>query len=1052
MRTTEQDRSADVTDLDFRILGPVVVTVNQSPVTIATRRQRALLVLLLLKVGRVVPAERLIDQLWDGAPPPQAHVTLRSYVSNLRQTLAATGLGAALVTRGSGYMMDVPAGTIDATRLRTLTERGRDLLRRGEPLEGYEALDEAVSLWAGDPLAEIADHEVAQSSIVELTQTYLGAAESRFEALLALGRHADALPGLEAFTADHPLREEPQALLMLALHRSGRAPEALELHRRFRASLQDELGIDPSPTMDALVQQILAQDPALSAPSTVAGHTRPDPSPPSSHDPESRPRHDRGTVDDVHLVGRRRELAILQDMLDRLTFASQGALVLIAGEPGIGKTTLLDSLARMARQRGIPVHSGRAPAASGAPAFWPWSQVLDGMAAALDEEQLRLTCTGPAKPAAQLSSVIAERTGLSVPATGDNLQSLRFTLYEAASVFIGRMADHGPTLILLDDMHWADLPSLELLSYLTPSLATRPLLVVAAYRDLPGDRTEALEATLATVAREDVAHEVRLSGLGADDVATLAADVLATTDEPAKRERLAAVLYQRTGGNPFFVRQLARLLLESTEGNDPAATSVPPGVRHVIASRLKPLPEDVLSMLAAAAVIGPDFDLRTCALAAGLEMEAALDAFDVAMRHGLVERAAPASTHRFVHALVQDVVLQELPAGRVARLHAAVAEHLERAGMTSPAVLAEHWWRAREIVGLRAVPPQVAAADAAASVFAHEQAEVHLRRALHLVRGATPPDPDSELGLLLSLFSLILTARGWGDPDVQQVVDRAMQLAEAGTLSDDTARLWWSLFFFLIDRDREREYVDLARSLLAACDVDTSVGNERVIGFTTRAAVHLMNIFSTLSTDDRAAAGQHLLMARTFVEKADMAALTSYDENLHVMLCLIEAYWSGLLGDTASQRSAIDAAVALADADGRPFPRAVARSLGAATGAYSTDLAYFGGLSADALELDHRFGFAWLATVAECIQDWSRTLTGHADTDTVAALERRLDEMLAAGRHGTHSTMLLLLGDVHAAQGRVDEARETFLRARARPGPYRGLVVDLIDRRLNALP
>ena len=263
MRGAARGRDDGRPDVDFRILGPLVVTLDGSPVNIATRRQRALLVLLLLNVGRVVPAERLIEQLWDGSPPPQAPVTLRSYVSNLRQALSPTGLGAALVTRGPGYMMDVPAATIDATRLRTLSETGRDLLRRGEPLGAFEALDEAVDLWAGDPLAEIADHEVAQSSIVQLTETYLGAVESRFEALLALGRHVDALPGLEAFAADHPLREEPRALLMLALYRSGRAPEALEVHRRFRADLQDELGIDPSPALDALQQQILSQDPGL---------------------------------------------------------------------------------------------------------------------------------------------------------------------------------------------------------------------------------------------------------------------------------------------------------------------------------------------------------------------------------------------------------------------------------------------------------------------------------------------------------------------------------------------------------------------------------------------------------------------------------------------------------------------------------------------------------------------------------------------------------------------------------------------------------------------
>ena len=291
---------------------------------------------------------------------------------------------------------------------------------------------------------------------------------------------------------------------------------------------------------------------------------------------------------------------------------------------------------------------------------------------------------------------------------------------------------------------------------------------------------------------------------------------------------------------------------------------MPPGVRHVIASRLKPLPEDVVSFLGAAAVVGREFDLRTCALAADLEMEDTLDAFDVAMRHGLVERTTPAGSHRFVHALVQEVVLQAMSAGRVARLHATVAEHLEGAGTTTPAALAEHWWGAREIVGVRAVPSQVAAANAAASVFAHEQAEVHLRRALHLVRSATPPDPETELSLLLSLFSLILTARGWGDSDAQEVVDRVMQLAEAGTLSDDTARLWWSLFFFLIDRDHERDYVEVAQSLLAACE-GTDDGAHRRIGPATRASVLLMNMFAAFTVDDRETARHHLDHARSLV-------------------------------------------------------------------------------------------------------------------------------------------------------------------------------------------
>jgi hypothetical protein len=509
-----------------------------------------------------------------------------------------------------------------------------------------------------------------------------------------------------------------------------------------------------------------------------------------------------------------------------------------------------------------------------------------------------------------------------------------------------------------------------------------------------------------------------------------------------------AALHERTGGNPFFVRQLVRLLREAPDQTDPSGRPIPPGVRHVIASRLRSLPDAVSALLGAAAVIGREFTLRPAAAAAGLTMMDALDALDVAARHGLVEPAVDTDLHRFVHALVQEVVLQDLPAGRAARLHAAVAEQLAQNGTATPAALAEHMWAAREIVGPAAAASQLAAADAARTVFAYEQAEVHLRRAIHLLRHAVPPDPDTELSALLALFSLIVIARGWGDRDACEVVDRAVELTGAGVLSDKSARVWWSLFFFLIDRNDQAGYVDVARSLLAACSKGAPGDG---IGDATRGAVHLMNVFSALSTDDREGAQAHLLQARSHIAAAGVADLAAYDENLQVMQYLIEGYLHGMRGEAGAHRSAIEAAVALADADGRPFPRAVARTLGAATGPFGSDLEFFRTLSAEALELDHRFGFGWLATLAECIYDWSETLGGRADAGTIAALETRLDEMLAAGRHGTHSTMLLLLGDVQAVQGQVERARDTLIQARNGPGPYRGLFVDLIDRRLASL-
>ena len=249
------------------ILGPLAVELDGRPVVIASLRQRALLVLLAMEAGRAVAVDRLIDRLWDGTPPPQAAVTLRSYVSNVRQALGGpAGAATALATRGAGYLLELPGEALDAVRLRRLTEQGRELLREGRPGEALVALEEAVGLWRGQPLAEVADHEAARSTVTALTELYLGAVEARFEALLATGRHLAALPDLEAFAADHPLRETPRSLQMLALYRAGRTPEALEVHRDFRRLLRDELGLDPSPRLQSLLHDILEQAPALTAP------------------------------------------------------------------------------------------------------------------------------------------------------------------------------------------------------------------------------------------------------------------------------------------------------------------------------------------------------------------------------------------------------------------------------------------------------------------------------------------------------------------------------------------------------------------------------------------------------------------------------------------------------------------------------------------------------------------------------------------------------------------------------------------------------------------
>ena len=215
-----------------------------------------------------------------------------------------------------------------------------------------------------------------------------------------------------------------------------------------------------------------------------------------------------------------------------------------------------------------------------------------------------------------------------------------------------------------------------------------------------------------------------------------------------------------------------------------------------------------------------------------------------------------------------------------------------------------------------------------------------------------------------------------------------------------------------------------------------------------------VNMFAALAVDDRGpptSTCQGAVVRR----KGRPTDLATYSENLHVMLCLIEAYVERPAPTTfAHQRSAVEAARRPRRCRRQAVPSRGRPDVGcrdpAPTARTST---YLGELSAQALELDHRFGFSWLATLADCIHDWAEALSGRGSEDTIQTLQRRLDQMLAAGRNGSHSTMLLLLGEHPRGTRsiRTWPARRSFVHARG-PGPYRGLVVDLVDRRLNALP
>jgi YVTN family beta-propeller protein len=244
--------------VEFRILGPLEVRDDGREVSIRGRKLQSLLALLLLHRGEVVSRDRLIDDLWGEEPPATAAKTLQVHVSRLRREL-----GDAVVSHGGGYLIRVEPGQLDLERFERLVAEGRRALAEGQPEHGSERLREALELWRGPPLPELADEPFARAQIGRLEDARLDAIEERVDAELSLGRHAEAIQQLEPVVARHPYRERLHELLMLALYRAGRQADALAAYRDARRVLVDELGVEPGKRLRDLHSAILAQDPAL---------------------------------------------------------------------------------------------------------------------------------------------------------------------------------------------------------------------------------------------------------------------------------------------------------------------------------------------------------------------------------------------------------------------------------------------------------------------------------------------------------------------------------------------------------------------------------------------------------------------------------------------------------------------------------------------------------------------------------------------------------------------------------------------------------------------
>ena len=458
-------------------------------------------------------------------------------------------------------------------------------------------------------------------------------------------------------------------------------------------------------------------------------------------------------------VGRHREMAELRVALED-TLAGQGRMVMLVGEPGIGKTRTAQELASYAEHQGVQVFWGRCYEAEGTPPYWSWVQAMRAYVQQAAAEQLSAEM---GRGAADIAEIVPEIRGkLPDLETRPALEpeEARFRLFDSITTFLKNVAQSQPLMLVLDDLHWADRSSLLLLEFLARELGVSRLLLVGCYRDTELSRQHPLAETLAQLSREPVFRRQVLRGLGQDELGQF---IVATTGVQLSQE-LTGTLYAHTEGNPFFMTEVIRLLSESGELTaehigTPEGLRIPEGVREVIGQRLNRLSEQCNEVLTTASIIGREFDFRLLSILSGVMSEdQLLQAVDEAVSFHLIEdMPGQMDRYQFSHALIQQTLSEEVTTSRTVRLHARIAEALEElygdGAEAHSAELAHHFAEAQTSTGpAKLVHYSLLAGDRALATYAYEDALAHFERGLvarDITLSGTAVASDEEAAALL---------------------------------------------------------------------------------------------------------------------------------------------------------------------------------------------------------------------------------------------------------------------------------------------------------------
>ncbi len=630
------------------VLGTLEASHDGRPVDVRGPLPRRLLALLARTPGQEVSSDALVDGLWGEMPPSAAGQTLQSHVARLRRALPDPAL---VRTGRHGYLLDVAPESVDAAVFEDRIGEGMRHVAAGRLDRGSEVLADALALWRGPAYGEFVDCPELAVEGQRLERLRLDAVEQRISAELGRPNAVAPVAELEALVRWHPTHEGFWALLMVAQYRAGRQSDALASYQRARRVLADELGVDPGSALRELEGLVLAQDPSLDGP-TVSSFL------PSRRRTATYP-------DPVALLEREELLAALGTAYAE---AGEGAgrLVLVHGEAGVGKSALVRAWAGTVADRARVLLGACDPLSSPRP-------------------------LGPlADVAASLGDTVAD-----LLSRGDRDGVFDETLASLASC---------STVLVLEDLHWADESTLDLLRFLARRLDGTAAMIVATYRDEHLDADDPLRVALGDIASLPVVGRLEVPLLSREAVAELAGTEGVDVEQ----------LYAETGGNAFFVTEVL------AAGGD----HLPPTVQDAVLARVHRLSPQARLALESAAVVGTRVEPTVINGMTGVSPQAV----DECVGAGMLRYDAPA--YAFRHELTRQAVLSGITPGRLGALHWQVLDRLRALPprMRPYARLAEHAEAAGDAEAI--LEFAVAAGDEAARLGSHREAAAQYGRAV----------------------------------------------------------------------------------------------------------------------------------------------------------------------------------------------------------------------------------------------------------------------------------------------------------------------------------